>query len=407
MNFDTPLELPCGAKLSNRLAKSGMSEHLADVNHLPSVHLENLYRRWSQGGSGLLITGNVMIDPRSMTASRNVVLCDGVDLEHFKRWASAGTENGNQFWLQLNHPGRQTPRNINPSPVSASATDPVDLLRSVKAFASARAMNEQEIEEVIQRFCISAAMVKAAGFTGVQIHAAHGYLINQFLSPMINKRNDNWGGELVNRARLLRTVLQRVREKVGSNYPVAVKLNSADFQRGGLCEDETMQVIKWISEENVDLIEISGGNYESQAMFDPAITESTRTREAYFLDFARQARQISSIPLMVTGGFRTASVMREVLESGSLDVIGMARPLAAEPDLSRKIINGTSQGSSYKLHSYGIKKLDFLSESGWCMAQFNRMARGKEPLLEMSAWRSLFEQLGYSITDTISSMLQR
>ncbi|TDF37462.1 NADH:flavin oxidoreductase/NADH oxidase family protein [Alteromonadaceae bacterium M269] len=333
------LTLPCGVILPNRLAKSAMTEGLADKFDRPTRRHNQLYRTWSEGGTGLHITGNVMIDKRYLERAGNVVLEDDKYLELFKHWAEEGTAGGNQLWVQLNHPGRQCPRLINSKPLSPSDVQ-LDILGN---FGKPKAMTEEDIQEVIQRFARSAALVKQAGFTGVQIHCAHGYLLSQFLSPKINQRTDEWGGSLENRARIIREIIREVRSAVGDDFPISVKLNSADFQKGGFSLEDCIQVSQWLGEDSVDLLEISGGNYEQLSLMgvEPTeVRESTRKREAYFIEYAEKIKASANIPIMVTGGFRSRDVMENAIEKGETDVIGLARPLCTQPNCSSKFIKG-------------------------------------------------------------------
>ncbi len=381
--IDSTFTLPCGAVLTNRLAKAAMSEEMATLNGVPTAELEVLYRAWSLGGTGLLITGNIMIDPTAMENPRNVVLQSDTPLEPFKRWAEAGCVNGNQLWAQLNHTGRQTLRLINAEPVAPSEGKAV---KQFRLFGEPRALADTEIEVIIKRFAESALRAKEAGFTGVQIHAAHGYLISQFLTPLVNKRTDKWGGSLENRSRLLREVIIAVRQAVGDDFPIGVKLNSADFQRGGFDEYDSELVILMLQHLKVDLIELSGGNYESPAMFD--ISDSSRTREAYFIEYAKRIRKSTSVPIMVTGGFRSLAAMQSALEDNALDVIGIGRPLALEPDLANKLFSGESQGSTSTPKSFGLKQLDYFAEGGYYLAQMSLISRGKKPNPEFGPWRA-------------------
>ncbi|HNH49411.1 MAG TPA: NADH:flavin oxidoreductase, partial [Myxococcota bacterium] len=239
--LSSPLSLPCGAVLSNRIAKSAMSEDLADRGNVPGERLFRLYRRWGKGGAGLLITGNVMIDRTALGEPYNVVVEDEKVLPALSAWAAAAREGGVEVWPQLNHPGRQSPRMLSPVPVAPSA---VAVQLPGKAFAQPRALSSPEIEALVARFARAAALCKQAGFTGVQIHGAHGYLISQFLSPLSNLREDEWGGSPENRRRFLIEVVRAVRAAVGPTFPVGVKLNSADFQRGGFSEEESMEVVE-------------------------------------------------------------------------------------------------------------------------------------------------------------------
>ncbi|WP_440530209.1 oxidoreductase, partial [Serratia nevei] len=236
----TPLILPNGSRLPNRLAKAALEENLADEGQLPGPALWRLYRHWGIGGAGLIITGNVMIDGRAMTGPGGVVLEQDTPLAPFETWAKAARQEGAQVWMQLSHPGRQVMANMGGNAWAPSAI-PMAMGKYSKQFAPPQAMSEAQIAEVIARFAASAHAAEQAGFTGVQIHAAHGYLISQFLSPLSNQRSDRWGGELTNRARLLLEVVSAVRQRVSPGFCVAVKLNSADFQRGGFSPDEARQ----------------------------------------------------------------------------------------------------------------------------------------------------------------------
>jgi 2,4-dienoyl-CoA reductase-like NADH-dependent reductase (Old Yellow Enzyme family) len=316
-----------------------MTEGLAEPGDLPGKALETLYRSWSHGGAGLHITGNVQIDSRYLERAGNVVLEDDKNLPAFKAWANASQVAGNQCWVQLNHPGRQCPKLVNRQPLAPSEVQ-LDMLGN---FGKPRAMSEEDINDVIKRFARSAELCQQAGFSGVQIHSAHGYLLSQFLSPRVNTRTDKWGGSVENRARLLRNIIAAVREKVGPTYPIGVKLNSADFQKDGFTFEECMQVAKWLGEEGVDLLEISGGTYEQLSLIgvEPTeVRESTRKREAYFIEYAKRIKEAANIPLMVTGGFRSRSVMEKALADKELDMIGLARPLCTQTDCPAQLIDG-------------------------------------------------------------------
>lgn len=335
--LNQPLPLPCGVEIPNRFGKSAMTEGLADAIDNPTERHINLYRTWSDGGCGLHITGNVMIDRRYLERAGNVVLEDAQAMPMLKRWASEGTRTGNQLWMQISHPGRQCPKMVNSNPMSPSDVQ-LDMLGN---FGKPIPMTEADIEDVIQRFAKTASLAKEAGFTGVQLHCAHGYLISQFLSPKTNQRTDQWGGSLENRARLARRSVQAVRAAVGPDFPVAVKLNSADFQKGGFSLEDCVTVARWLSEDSIDLLEISGGTYEQLSLMgvEPTdVRESTRKREAYFIEYAAAIKQAAQVPLMITGGFRSREVMENAIEAGEIDLVGLARPLCTQPDLPRRLI---------------------------------------------------------------------
>jgi 2,4-dienoyl-CoA reductase-like NADH-dependent reductase (Old Yellow Enzyme family) len=331
MNPFTPLVLPNGAVISNRLAKAAMEENMADYEHLPSQSLFRLYQAWADGGAGLILTGNVMIDRRSLTGPGGIVLENETHLGRFREWARIGRSTGAHFWMQINHPGRQVPASLGQPTIAPSAV-PLDLGALSRMFPVPKEMTEQEIDEVVRRFARTAGLAERAGFTGVEIHAAHGYLINQFLSPLSNRRTDRWGGSLENRARLLTKVIEAVRAQVRPEFCVSVKLNSADFQRGGFDTADALGVLEMLNTLPIDLVEISGGNYEAPAMQGDARDGRTLAREAYFLDFAKEMLSTARMPLMVTGGIRRIEIVERVLTTG-ISIAGMGSALAIEPRL--------------------------------------------------------------------------
>lgn len=374
--------LPNGSIVKNRLAKSAMSESLGTLDNRMTPALVRLYERWADGGIGLLITGNVMIDHRALGEPNNVVVEDERDLELLKAWARAGTKNGTQLWMQINHPGKQSMRGLNAETVSPSA---IPFGREVASFfATPRALTEVEIEDIIQRYGRTAAIAKKAGFSGVQIHGAHGYLVSQFLSGHHNQRTDRWGGSAENRRRFVLEVFREIRAQVGKSFPIGIKLNSADFQKGGFTEEESLDVIRALSEAGIDTIEISGGTYEAPAMSgvqQKAVKDSTRKREAYFLEFAEKARAAVKVPLMVTGGFRSAAGMAEAISGGAVDFVGIARVMAIEPDLPNRLLAGQEGRYQVKPISTGIAMVDrmALMEVMWYSRQLHRMGKGGEP----------------------------
>ncbi|HED2500731.1 NADH:flavin oxidoreductase/NADH oxidase family protein [Serratia ureilytica] len=371
----TPLILPNGSRLPNRLAKAALEENLADEGQLPGPALWRLYRHWGIGGAGLIITGNVMIDGRAMTGPGGVVLEQDTPLEAFKTWAAASRQEGAQVWMQLSHPGRQVMANMGGNAWAPSAI-PMAMGKYSKAFAQPEAMSEAQIAEVIARFAASAHAAEKAGFTGVQIHAAHGYLISQFLSPLANRRSDRWGGELANRARLLLEVVRAVRQRVSPDFCVAVKLNSADFQRGGFSPDEARQVLLMLNELPVDLVELSGGSYESPAMQGEAADDSTLAREAYFLTFARDLAAVARMPVMTTGGIARPSVAQRVLNSG-VAVVGIATAMAEIPDLPRRWQTGEAPHALPEPVKWRDKTLTLLARMALIKRRMHALSRDR------------------------------
>jgi 2,4-dienoyl-CoA reductase-like NADH-dependent reductase (Old Yellow Enzyme family) len=322
-----------------------------------------------------------------------VVIEDESDLPILKHWAEAATAQGTALWVQLNHPGKQAPRGLNVNNLSPSA---ISFREDMAAFfETPRAATNAEIEEIIQRFGRSAAIVKKAGFSGVQIHGAHGYLVSQFLSPHHNQRTDEWGGSPEKRRKFVLAVYAEIRRQVGPDFPIGIKLNSADFQKGGFTEDESLATIQALVDAGIDLIEISGGTYEAPAMsgaFNKPQKTSTALREAYFLEFAEKVRSVVKTPLMVTGGFRSFAGMNAALQSGALDVVGIARLIAIDPDAPAALLSGRDSNQEVRPISTGIKPIDRmgLMEILWYTRQLKRIARGGNPNLnESGIWAFL------------------
>jgi 2,4-dienoyl-CoA reductase-like NADH-dependent reductase (Old Yellow Enzyme family) len=345
--LDTPLALPCGASLPNRLAKAAMTEGLAGPDGLPNERHQRLYRTWARSGVGLQITGNVMVDGDHLERPGNVILerRPGAGARaRFRAWADAATAEGGHVWMQISHAGRQTQKAVNRNPKSASD---VKLGLPGGQFARPQPLSDAEIRNLVGRFADAAAVARETGFSGVQVHAAHGYLISQFLSPMTNRRGDAWGGSLENRARLLREIVAATRASTGGDFAISVKLNSSDFQKGGFGPDDARQVVAWLEADGVDLIELSGGTYEQPRMLEfeglePAeeipLRPSTRRREEFFLAFASELKGVVRVPLMVTGGFRTAKGMDDAVREDGIAMIGIGRPLCGDPLCTRALL---------------------------------------------------------------------
>lgn len=267
-----PFHLPNGTILKNRTAKAAMEENLASIStyNSPSTRLVDLYRAIGTGGAALILSGHVMIDPYAVALPGDVVLAQDIlsfDSQPWREWISAAQSGGAQFWLQINHPGRQIKKGAGLPTYGPSAV-PMNMRSGALngMFDVPIEMTEKQILEVIERFVWTAKKAEELGADGVEIHAAHGYLISQFLSPLSNKRTDRWGGSLENRARLLFDVVRAVRAAVSLRFGVGVKINSADYQRGGFGPDDLTWVVSGLNDMGLDLIEISGGSHESPAM---------------------------------------------------------------------------------------------------------------------------------------------
>ena len=409
-----PLTLPCGAILPNRIAKAAMTEGMATPDGRPTAALERLYGLWSDGGAGLLIGGNLVIDRDHLERPGNVVIDRAPDAQMMAaltRWAKAATRGGNHFWAQISHSGRQTPAVVNRHPKSASD---VKLALPGGQFGQPEPLTLDEIADLVRRWAVAARACQDAGFTGVQVHAAHGYLMSQFLSPLSNHRTDEYGGGLENRARLLLEVIGAIRAAVGPGFPVSVKLNSADFQKGGFDFEDSLTVAGWLEAAGVDLIEISGGSYEQpkllgiEGMEESAaqnVAPSTLAREAYFVDFALAMQACVTVPLMVTGGFRSRAAMEQALAGGAADVIGLGRPMCLMTDAPKRLLEGAKQLPRYEddrgllpgwlgfLRRFQlVKAVDGFAGIYWFYQQLwllGRDGRADEGLSVFSAFRTL------------------
>lgn len=402
--MNSSFTLPCGQVVKNRICKAAMTERIAKGNNLAHQGHINLYRKWAEGNIGILLTGNVMVDRKNMEGPANVVI-DAQNykdhIDELKNWSSVGTQNNTQLWMQISHAGRQTPGEINSSP---SAPSDVQLKIPGRSYGIPKPMSEEEILNVIDRFVFTAKIARETGFTGVQFHSAHGYLLSEFLSPDINTRDDAWGGSLENRSRMHLEIIKKCRAEVGEDFPISMKLNSADFQKGGFTENESIEVAKMLEDAGLDLLEISGGTYEQPKLIgadhisinpdrSEIRRESTIAREAYFLEYADNIRKAVSMPLMVTGGFRTKEGIENALQSNICQIVGVGRPLCADPLCIKKMISGELEElpSVEKTLSLGpwilsgtspIKLIQVINAFGamaWCYQQIKRMAEGLMP----------------------------
>ncbi|MFI8105809.1 2,4-dienoyl-CoA reductase [Streptomyces sp. NPDC086023] len=392
----SPLRLPNGSMLANRLCKAAMEECLAGPGQLPDARIERLYRRWAEGGAGLLITGNVMIDRRALTSPGTIVLEDDSPLEPFRRWADAARAGGGRVWMQINHPGRQVGSDM-PGVSWGPSEVPVDLGRLSHRFAPPKEMTAGEIEETVDRFARTAARAEAAGFDGVQIHAAHGYLLSQFLSPLVNRRTDRWGGSPEGRARLLAEVIRAVRARVAPGFDIGVKINSSDFQRGGFGTEDVAALLGMLGELDIDLLELSGGSVESPVatVADGAADRRPLAREARFLPFAEELLAAAPpVPLMLTGGIARREVAEGVLAKG-VAVAGMAGVLALSPDLPKRWAAGEDATARVEGLRLPVRDTSWRAATHLAVVRrhLHRLAEGRRPRRTVSAGLTLVRDL--------------
>lgn len=386
----TPITLPNGTTIKNRFFKSAMSEGMGTRDFQPKKNIATLYKRWAEGGTGLIITGNIMVDPKGTAEPGNIVFDKNSNMEILKNWAKQGQQHGAKVMVQLNHPGKQAPKTIAKETVAPSAVPLGNGLN--KLFSTPRALTTSEVEELVQKFVTSAKVAKEAGFSGVQIHAAHGYLISQFLSPHDNRRTDKYGGSLENRMRFLKEIYLGMREELGKDFTIGIKINSTDFKEDGLTEEDSLKTIIELANLGLDFVEISGGTYERPAMMGAT---SKSTNQVFFAEYSKKLKQKIEIPVVVTGGIRSINAMNTLLNDNTTDFIGIARPLTIDPNIPNKIKQGTYTIVETTRVSTGIKKLDkiFGSLLGIVYYQvlMQNIAKGKEPKATKNAWPSLIQ----------------
>ncbi len=387
VHLSDPLTLPCGLTLPNRIVKAAMTEALADADNNPTPRLDRLYEQFVAGGPGMVLTGNVMVDRRHLERARNVVVDDATDRAALRRYAEACAPVPTV--VQVSHPGRQTNRMVQPKPVGPSRTAAVGM---AGLFAKPRALTLAEISDLRKRFVTTGRMVVEAGFAGVQVHAAHGYLLSTFLSPVLNLRQDSYGVDLLGRARLLLEIVADLREALPASAAVGVKLNSRD---AGEPSDEAVEalvsVAGWLQSAGADFVEVSGGNYESPALLGLDTPDAgNSSSEAYFADAAAAVARETDVPVLLTGGFRTRAAMEGALASGTAALIGVGRPLALDPTLARRLLDGEVDEFPRPAPRIGgpqqvQKLLGAAANTGWHRFQMERIGDGRGPVRRLPA----------------------
>lgn len=337
----------------NRFIKGAMTERISswdpqnlEARGIPSKNLRNVYRRWGEGAIGNILTGNIMIEYDHLEAAGNPIIPRGAPYEGerfdaFKEMAELGKKQGCLMVGQVSHPGRQVEQRIQKNPISASDVQLEGEVMGMR-FAKPRAATDEDIKNVKEGFAHAAEYLEKAGYDGIELHGAHGYLLAQFLSPTTNRRTDKYGGSLENRARLILEIAQEIRSRTKPNFVLGIKLNSVEFQDKGFQPEEAKQLCAMLEANKFDFVELSGGTYEKLAFGHQR--ESTKNREAFFLEFADLiAPVLKKTKVYVTGGFKTAGAMVKALDS--VDGVGLARPLCQEPRLCKDILDGKVQGA--------------------------------------------------------------
>ena len=363
-----PLRLPCGSVLKNRIAKAAMSDSLGDGRGDATEAQARLYARWAQGGVGLSIIGEVQGDARYPEKPGNLIVDASSDVAALGALAEAGSREGSMLWAQLGHAGALAD--------SALATGRGPSALDIGDF-HCEALSADDIDALPGRFAETASTLKALGFGGVEIHAAHGFLLSQFLSPLFNRRTDGYGGDVLARARLIVEVIDAVRHRVGPDFPVGIKLNASDGLEGGLSEDDALAVVERLDTTSVDLIDVSGGTY-----FPGARSASDSGGGGpYFVAFARRARRRTTIPLMVTGGFKREVEARAALASGDVDVVGLGRALVIDTSLPDRWLDSVASGGEAGRSDPVFPRFDSPPPGGitaWYTMRLTALADGRE-----------------------------
>lgn len=379
------VKLPYSGRVApSRFMKAAMTEYQSSWDQhdplkrgIPSEGLIRVYEEWGKGGFGIILSGNVIVDEINLEGPGNAIMNEKMQqpkrADAFRRLANGAKAQGSLFITQLSHGGRQVPEEVQPNPVSASYVQLEDRLG--KQFGKPTALTKEGIRKVINDFAFAAEYAYKNGSDGVQLHAAHGYLLAQFLAPSTNQRDDEYGGSLENRARLIYEIIQEIRKRVTDpSFILAIKINSVEFQKGGFEPEECRDVCSRLEELGVDVIELSGGTYEELAFMHRR--DSSKAREAFFLEFADIVRSgIKKSTIWTTGGFRTAAAMVKAVETGSTDGIGLGRPVTQEFNLPRKLISGEAVSATATL----LDEQDFGITNVLSCTQMRQVANGIQP----------------------------
>lgn len=413
-DFDaTPLAQPIHFEFSGRTAKTpflkgAMTERMSswsptelEKRGVPSAELVNVYKRWGEGGFGVVLSGNVMIEYDHLESPGNAIIPQGAPFsgerfEGFKAMAEATKKHGSLAVMQVSHPGRQVTSDVQKNPISASDVQ-LETNFVGKTFAKPRPMEKKDIERVIEGFAYAAEYASKAGWDGVQIHGAHGYLIAQFLSPVTNKRTDEYGGSLANRSRLILEIADAIRARVPKDFSIGIKINSVEFEQHGFASEDCVLLCSELEKHGLDYVELSGGTYQESGF--RYHRESTRKREAFFLEFAEKIiPELKKTKVYVTGGLRTGAAMVNALKT--THGIGLGRPAAHEFDLPQQLIDGRVK-SAIKLL---IPEDNFGLSSLAAGMQFRLVGKDKQPV-DLSredhkhAFEDSFGKWGMSMAD--------
>lgn len=322
-------------EIPNRIVRSATAERMADENGFPTDQLTDLWTELARGGTGLIISGHMYVHPSGKCHPEMTGIYSDFLIPALSKAVEAVHKVGGKIAVQINHGGMQCARETVNGTMAPSAINEEFLTQP------AREIKAYEIDELIDAYTQASRRAKDAGFDAVQLHGAHGYLINQFISPFVNKREDKWGGSLERRTRFLREVCHAVRDEVGVDYPVFIKFGMEDGVDGGLSVEEGVEVISKMIEWGLDAVEISGG-VRADSVKKGIKNED---REAYFRPLAKWARLVTDLSIILVGGIRSRNVMEDVLSSGDADFVAMCRPLINDPGFPNQMKSGEIEKS--------------------------------------------------------------
>ena len=360
-----------GMSLQNRLVRSATWEGMCEPGGRPTPKLAGYYANLARGGAGLIISGYTFIRPDGQQLPGQMGIHSDAFTAEMQALTSAVHHQGGKICLQLVHAGGQTStRIIGRQPVAPSAV-------AVAQFPETpRELSREDIADLVVHFGKGAARAREYGFDAVQLHASHGYLINQFLSPLTNRRSDEYGGSVENRSLFLLEVYRAVRGAVGNYFPVLVKLNGSDNLAGGLELDDALYAAKALDEEGVDAIEVSAGTAASGNRTPVRQGIESREQEAYNLPLAYRIKNAVSCPVMVVGGLRSFEIAEGIIRREEADYISMARPFIREPHLVRRWLEG-DEGHARCISCNGCFKPGLKEGGIYCVVdKIERESRG-------------------------------
>lgn len=332
----------CNLNTQNRFVRSATHEWLADDNGRPTSRIGDMYEELARNEVGIIITGYSYVNPRGRSSDNQQGIYDDSFIEPYQYITSRVHKYKSKIFIQIVHGGRQAkPTTKYPIPIAPSpVTDTSSGITPIK-------MTEADILETIEDFANAARRAKEAGFDGVQLHCAHGFLLSNFISPYTNKRTDRWGGSVKKRTQIIVDIIKRIRQTTGNDFPIMVKLNATDgfdkiSGKVGLDAPECVEIAKILEQNGICAIEVSGGISEAGSIMSRSAINKPE-KEAYFKQYSIAIKEAVNIPIILVGGVRSKTMMESLLSDGYADMISMSRPFIRESDLIMKLKSGESE----------------------------------------------------------------